>query len=93
MTVKDLQGVLCGIVTLYEEVPGRDIGCMPLSGEWYRDLYTGMSQEIPEEFIRRGVLLASPRADERSGRIEIQLKPETGNAGRRIKKEHEKSPA
>lgn len=78
MTIKDLQGVLCGRVTLYEPIPGQ---------REFKDLYCGMSQEIPEELQSRDVDIASPVA--RHGKdvtIDIQLK-----LGR--KKAHEKSPA
>lgn len=92
MTVKDLQSVLCGTVTLYEEIPRTDRDRPPRPGEWYRDLYTGMSREIPEEFTRREVLLARPGTGNQSGSIEIQLKSEAWNDDRRIKKEHEKDP-
>lgn len=64
MTLKELQGILCGNVTLYEPVPGG-----------YKDLYCGMSQEIPEGLRGREVHIVSPMA--RRGKdvtIEIQIK-------------------
>lgn len=64
MTVKDLQSVLCGNVTLYEPVPGG-----------YKDLYCGMSQEITEELRSREVHIVSPMVRHGKGvTIEIQLK-------------------
>lgn len=80
MTIKDLQGVLCGMVTLYEEEPNAETGT-------YQDLYCGMSQEIPEELRNREVIIAAPLARQRkSATIDIQLKTVH-------KKAHEKSPA
>lgn len=76
MTLKDLQGVLCGKVMLYE---------LTLGG--YKDLYCGMSQEIPEEFRSCEVHIVSPMA--RHGKditIDIQIKTTR-------KKVQEKSPA
>lgn len=49
MTIRDLQGVLCGRVTLYEPIPGQ---------REFKDLYCGMSQEIPEELQSRDVDIA-----------------------------------
>ena len=64
MTVKDLQSVLCGNVTLYEPVPGG-----------YKELYCGMSQKIPEELQSREVHTAGPMPRRGKGpTIEIQLK-------------------
>lgn len=80
MTIKDLQGVLCGNVTLYEDSD---------TPEWgrFRDLYCGMSREIPEELRNREVIIASPLARQgKSATIDIQLAPVH-------KKAHEKSPA
>lgn len=80
MTIKDLQGVLCGMVTLYEEKPNAETGI-------YQDLYCGMSQEIPAGLMGREVLIASPVRRQAEGAvIDIQLKTVH-------KKAYEKSPA
>lgn len=80
MTIKDLQDVRCGNVTLYEDSDTPERGR-------FHDLYCGMSQQIPEELRNREVLLASPLARRgTSATIDIQLTPVH-------KKAHEKSPA
>lgn len=80
MTIKDLQGVLCGMVTLYEEKPNAETVT-------YQDLYCGMSREIPEELRNREVIIAAPLTRRGTGAtIDIQLTPAH-------KKAHEKSPA
>lgn len=78
MTLKELQDVLCGRVTLYEPAPGQG---------GFKDLYCGMSQEAPEELRSRDVHIVSPGAGNRKEvTIEIQLKLAR-------KKVQEKSPA
>lgn len=80
MTVKDLQGVLCGNVTLYEDSDTPEQGL-------FHDLYCGMSREIPEGLRSREVVIASPLVRQgKSATIDIQLRPVH-------KKAHEKSPA
>lgn len=68
MTLKELQPVLCGRVTLYEEKKSSD-------GRFYfEDLYRGMSQEIPESFILRKIRIVSSGTGPSEGTTDIELR-------------------
>ena len=90
MTVGELQSVLSGEATLYEEVPngGRE-GMPPVQ---YRDLYSGMSRQIPEEYLRREVRMIRDGKGSQEGRIDIELRLADAGGGKK-KKVHRKSPA
>lgn len=90
MTVKDLQNILCGRVILYEGIP--DAAKEDMLSVSFLNMYSGMSQDIPDEYLRREVFLVGSEIVRQRSQISIQLYP--ANAGSRIKKkEHRKSPA
>lgn len=71
MTLKELQPVLCGRVTLYEEKKGSE-------GRFhFEDLYSGMSQEIPESLLRREVwIVSSGEGPSKGTTTDIELRKE-----------------
>ena len=82
MTLKDLTGVLLGEVMLCEKNPEADPEDVT---DAYRDLFYGTSRSIPEEFLKREIVMAFPGVRNQKKRYtDIMLMPET---------RHEKSPA
>lgn len=85
MKLHELKEVLVGDVNIYE----RDSDCKKAEGEdaatqmncYYRDLYTGHRDMIPEGLLQREILLVSGGTSLASRVACIQLKEEPGEGG------------